>query len=219
MSDEHPSFGLVQISRVTGKRPFFGASAVTTPEYFAIRIRYARRDLQDGVEWFFPARGERDIVEVALTPAQFVELVTSMNMGAGVPCTIDYLDGKRVSFPPRLKSVETHIRERFDAKIAASVRKAKEGRALIEGVLARVKMSKKAAEEIVSVYDAAVQFLESDASYVVQTFQEAAVDTLMKAKADADAWLVGAIHRAGLDVAKTHGLQKYLQPGDKLDEE
>ena len=35
-----------------------------------------------------------EIIEVAMSQSQFAEVITSMNVDAGVPCTIKYIQGK-----------------------------------------------------------------------------------------------------------------------------
>lgn len=42
-------------------------------------------------DWYV---GGHEIIEVAMSQSQFAEVITSMNVDAGVPCTIKYIQGK-----------------------------------------------------------------------------------------------------------------------------
>ena len=59
-------------------------------------------------EWF---HGKDTIVEVILSKAQFTELITSPNIGDGVPCTIRYADGELKEQPPYIGQNEVFADE------------------------------------------------------------------------------------------------------------
>ena len=111
MSDEepkekHPAYGMVGFYRVSGNPGrLFGSSLKNHESYIALRIGTGERIHSNGWDRYYGSlRGEH--VEVMLSSAQFAELLTSMNVGNGVPCTIAYLGGKKVERAPEDAEIE-----------------------------------------------------------------------------------------------------------------
>ena len=85
--EKHPSFGMVGFSRIScGNQRLFGSS-IEHDTMIALRVHTAYRTESFGYEHVY---ADEDIVEVMLSPAQFSELLTTMNIGDGVPCTIRF---------------------------------------------------------------------------------------------------------------------------------
>lgn len=89
---EHESYGLLSFSRSTssGGKPLFGSSILHS-ETIRMRLHKAHCDRDLNSDFFMP---DDEIVEVEMSQAQFAELITSMNMGSGVPVTIRWLKGE-----------------------------------------------------------------------------------------------------------------------------
>lgn len=89
-TESHPAFGQIGVSRVSGGAILYG-SDFRHQHYMVITIRRSEvaRDLAE--DWF---HGGQDIIEVALSEAQWATFVSSPNVGLGVPCTIQFEAGK-----------------------------------------------------------------------------------------------------------------------------
>jgi hypothetical protein len=48
-----------------------------------------------------------------MSAAQFADMITSLNMGSGTPCTLHYLAGVEVPSPPDHVTEAEHIRDNF----------------------------------------------------------------------------------------------------------
>jgi hypothetical protein len=98
--EEHPSYGQMGFSRVTSnsRTPLYGTSN-ECHEYIKLTIKRSEihRDLHRF--WYF---GTDDLIEVNMSPSQFAEAITSLNMGDGIPVTISMINenGKRKQIPP-----------------------------------------------------------------------------------------------------------------------
>ena len=97
-AEAHPSYGIVGISRISGNTALF-ESEVKHMYYIALRIKEAER-WQDGTK--VRVHGRRELIEIYLTEAQFAQLITSANIGDGVPCTLHYVAGDRAEGKPYL---------------------------------------------------------------------------------------------------------------------
>ena len=99
-AENHPSFVTVQFSRLSGSKRFFGSS-VTSHSWIRLQIRPATLYHYLGEDSIYATN--RSLVEVDLSPAQFAELLTTMNVGSGVPGTLIRFDGKKVEEADRYK--------------------------------------------------------------------------------------------------------------------
>lgn len=86
--ETHPSFGCIQISRVSSQP---GAalfqSDVRNPTFISLRICEA--DRRRGLNHDYVMAGKQ-LIEVDMSLTQWGEFVSSFNQGSGVPCTISY---------------------------------------------------------------------------------------------------------------------------------
>ncbi len=84
----HESFGLLGLSRWTsgGKHSFFG-STLKHDRGITMTLRTAKQVRRLNYDWHF---ADKMVFEVQMTEAQFAELITTMNIGSGVPVTITH---------------------------------------------------------------------------------------------------------------------------------
>ncbi len=82
----HPSFGLIGVSRVTSSRgeTMFGSS-IKHGSFMKLTIKRAEHVRSLATDWY---HGREVLAEVYLSPTQFAEMITALNVGDGVPCTI-----------------------------------------------------------------------------------------------------------------------------------
>ena len=85
--EKDKSWGMVGFYRNYGSgRELFG-SDVTNHNTIRLTVKHAIKHRELGRDW---TMGDDIICEVELSALQFAELLTNMNMGDGVPCTIRY---------------------------------------------------------------------------------------------------------------------------------
>lgn len=96
--EQHPSFGIIRASRVSGGKGHFFGSEVLNYSFIEITISHA----QTNENLFGREVGEQGIwptdhvATIRMTNNQFAEMITSLNIGIGTPCTITRIDGKEV---------------------------------------------------------------------------------------------------------------------------
>lgn len=64
---------------------------------------------------------ESSIVKVAMTTTQWGELVSSVGIGSGVPCTIERRDGKLVEQTYTSEQLDTYYQKRFEREAQTTV--------------------------------------------------------------------------------------------------
>lgn len=189
----HPAYGMIGANRVSGGTTLFGSDFVHQ-HFVTITVRHAkfRRDLSR--DWH---HGTNEIVEVALSEAQWATFVSSMNVGDGVPCTLERIGREFIPSIPLRKQEDAHRAEFADdlknatalvdaaigdieGEIGAAVSATKRGKILARLLLLRRKLS-------------------DSMPFVAQSFAKHMEVTVEKAKVEVNAYIQQSVMRAGLD--------------------
>ena len=201
-AETHPSYGQVQFSRISGGGSRLYGSAIRK-HGTSIILRICRSELVHDTDintvWH---HGRKTLIEVELSSAQFATLLTTMNMGDGVPCTIRRLGGEGVENPPDDTPLE-HERigqslatdGKYAERINGSIAEALEA---VDAMLAGKSLRKGDLEVVQMKLRQAQTNVRSNLPYVLTRFREAAEKVKTTVYAEADAWLTNAVQRAGL---------------------
>lgn len=105
--------GMIGVSRVQqGSRKLFG-SDVETNDAILLTIKRAEKCRELNRTW---VHGTEKITEVLLTPYQFAEMITLMNYGDGVPCTIKFTQNDGwIDFKPEEDKFKLILDERKES--------------------------------------------------------------------------------------------------------
>ena len=190
----HPSYGLIGVTRTSGKQTFFGSS-IEHSDYFTLRIATASHDRKISNDWYYK---EKDLIEVKLTANQFMNLLTGMNRGDGEPCTISRIDNVSIPEPPFVSQVDMYNKE-FKNKMAKISEPLKAKKKLIEDLLNGKTVNKAQKEEIVGILNSFIVDIESNVPFVQQSFSEQMTKTITETKAAVEAIVTNRIIDAGID--------------------
>jgi len=201
--DVHPSYGMVGLSRITCSQSvnLFGSS-IEHSNTVRLRIKTGEvaRDLNR--DWY---RGQKELIEIELSPTQYSEMITSFNMGDGVPCTIRHINRKRVEDPPEVKQ-----RQIFEEEFRKDVYKIKDmcenGVEEIQNILLR-KGGITVAErrEIANKISMLMRDINSNLPFVQRSFNESIDKTVLEAKGEVEAFVINKVISLGIE-----GLEKEM---------
>lgn len=106
----HSSWGLLQISRISGSgsQSLFGSS-IKHSNTIALRIYKAKKHRSLSRDWYI--NEGCPYIKIEMSPAQWAEAITSLNIGCGVPCTITQKDGQLIKFAEEITKIEEHAKE------------------------------------------------------------------------------------------------------------
>lgn len=198
--ETHEAYGMVGFSRCQGNPRLF-KSDIRGGNYITLTIRTASVDHHLSRDWVY---GEKELIEVYLSPNQFAELLTTMNYGSGVPCTINHFNGKRMEKIPDRDSEEKIISDGFEKRmrdLSASMKNdIKELSDLFEN---KKTLSKEDKRNIEWKFKSIVQEVENNFPFVLNQFQESVGKTVVQAKAEIEAQVSSVIHKTGLDSLKS----------------
>ena len=194
----HPSYGMVSFHRVTssGKNTLFGSALAGHYHTIVLRVHAAEMRIDRSLHMERP-RATKQIVEVELSAAQFAELLTTMNVGDGVPCTLRRVHGEAMPNPPAVPVESVNVRTDFEAKMSA-LRPNLEHRA--KSILDALpnSLNKGTRRQIEIGLGNLVEAVAGDATFALDQFQEAASRVTAAAKAEVDAVVTHVVQATGI---------------------
>lgn len=192
---EHPSFGLIGISRVSNGGLNGGAvlvgSPIRHPTSIRLRVFHAERLRSHSAERYHQT-SNLPLLEVEMSETQFARMITSGNMGSGEVCTLKRVQtgkSEAVAEPP----VEDLSHE-FHADIKQDVKEAVGKIADLEKRLKALFAEKKSLgvkdrEEILREVAQCKMHVEQNMPFVLHQFQEHIEKQTDAAKDEIDAFL------------------------------
>lgn len=193
----HPAYGMLRFSRIQGSPGKMFGSEINHNGYIQMELCPGEEIRELSNTWYHDRA--KCLCQVRMSAAQFAELITSMNIGSGVPVTIDFLDdemGQRPGIEDKDTLHETIKREvRKEANDAFS--DAAKLAARLKEVVEASKLTKTAKKELIGLVNRTTAAVQSSLPFIVDQYQEAAEKVAAKAKAELDAYTTAVIHRLG----------------------
>ena len=207
----HPSYAMISFSRYTGSNSYMFGSELNHNGGIRLRICNAEKHRHLGRDWYH----SRDVlIEVNMSYSQFAEAITNMNT-TGVPCTLDYHDGKQIEPCPKQSNEITETHEEFEklsSKIASNLNECIN--MAIEQLNSPKPTTKKEKQALIDSLKYAKMNIESNMPFVIKSFNENIDTTVSNAKAEVEGFVTQRITQMGIEGIK----QQMLSVGDKNDE-
>lgn len=190
-SHSHPAYATIGASRVSGSANLFG-SDFTHHGYVTVTIRKAdlRRSLSNDLVHGYP-----ELIEVALSEAQWATFVSSMNIGTGVPCTLQWQTGvgdiAEIADPPDRKGQFKKEAAEHLASVHASLEQ-------LRDQIAATSLSAKVKTALYNTVRMAEINLSANTGFVADQFVEHIEKVTEHAKIELNAYMTNLIARTGL---------------------
>ena len=199
----HPAYAMIGASRTSGGATLAG-SDFSHQAYMTIAIKRASlRRGHSSDHWF---AGE-EIIEVALSEAQWATFVSATNMGDGVPCTLHWTE--QDGYLPRIVAI-TNRREQVNDEVKQALAEAVAG---LDDILSTPNITKAVREKA----QRARMRLTDSVPYVVARADEHMENTIEHAKIEVEAYVVGMVQRAGIAALTGEKPILALNTGDDRD--
>ena len=214
---EHESYVLVNFSRTHGSPgPLFGSALEQHGTFITLKVSKGVRihDNNHGYDRYFGSMSG-DILEIAFSASQFAELLTTMNVGCGVPGTLRRFQNKGVPTPPATPTETSKIQENFDRRIKDLTGSTKKLEKDIEELLASTELSKKDIEAIRGKVRSLTREVCDNAPYMIESFAEAVEKTVTSAKTEIDSFYTTAVMGAGLKALQDMPTIKAISAGEE----
>jgi hypothetical protein len=143
------------------------------------------------------------IIEVLFTPHQFAELLTTMNVGNGVPGTLVRHNGETFDLP-ELPSKAEQFRDEIADDTREFVEKIKKERKTIENLLDDPKpIGKQARRSLKELLVSYQKLFDEHLPFIISQFERQMATTVAEAKAEVDAFVEHTVVQTGIEALKS----------------
>lgn len=178
--DTHPSYGKVTLTRSNGRFTNLFGSNIETNHAVTLTISEASRDHHLGQDWI---HSTKQVVSITLSPLQYAEMLSSMGMGDGTPCTIEYNHGP-VESPPVQEAQARQVVRKFIADTKDIADFAKGSRVLVDDILSKGgKMKAADRQALKEILGKMAGLVEDSAPFLMQRAEEHIQTMIAEAKA------------------------------------
>ena len=182
-------------------RNLFGTE-IKTDNPITLRISKAEETRNLSRNWYH-SLGQ--IVEIEMSPIQWAEFLTSGNT-SGIPCTIRYIGGQRMSDPK-----ETEIFNDYNEEVEEHFDKFKEIEDFVKNAIDSKKPMgmKDLSSLLCKIHNAMV-----NVDFVKDSFKEDMNNIVGKAKAEFNAYVENRVHEIGIETIKKDSV-KFLEEDEE----
>ena len=217
---KHDAFGTIKINRVfsSGNITLFGSN-VKHSTFISVEISHATLDRHLGRDW---VHADEPVVSIALSEAQWAQMVASIGNGSGIPCTIEDAPprGTRIDMIPSIENIE-NIQETFtremEEHVSESIEKLSQLVLELEELTKRPSVSKTALKATIHSLRCTLDNLPSNLSFTKRQFETAMDKTMADAKIEFESFVSSTLTHTGIEAMNKDQLPKLPLP-DKNEE-
>jgi hypothetical protein len=141
-----------------------------------------------------------------MSEVQFAEMITTPNIGSGVPCTLRYARNgtglHQYEEPPRQETEASRTRDEFTAVVEERMATMKSVKRRIDKLMEEGSLAKAPRMEIGQEIDQLLQLFTSSAPFFMERFEENAEKVVATAKAEITAHVEMVARHVGIDTLK-----------------
>ncbi len=193
----HPSFGQISFSRTNGNNTKFYGSELPQDHYVTIRVKNSEIQRALTQDRYY-GKGV-PLIEIRMTSGQFAEMITSMNYGDGVPCTIETLLGKDVPDLPNQESRKEFVHRAFEERMAMFASTIRERQKKAQEIVKKKTFSKQDIHDLTMQLDWLTTEVASNIPFFAKCFQETMDEVVYEAKTEIENAIQHKITTLGLN--------------------
>jgi hypothetical protein len=217
---QHESFGIIKAHRIVGHSGFMFGSDAKLDSFIQIEITKnssVEYDRVLGRRTYSSNKLEDSVIAIKMTPAQFAEFITTLNIGSGTPCTIEEIGGERID------QFKDEVQGRVDYEIEKLRKSLKSHRAQFnkakEAILPLIdKLPKKRQEDILRIIENVAINVCSNTPFYLDTLTEVVEEVTATAKTEIASLIGMAQNIAALPQNKSNVDTSKLLPETPYDE-
>jgi hypothetical protein len=214
---KHPSYGVVNVSRSSySKNQALFGSSILASNVIRFEISSAEVDRTLNNDYI---HATKSLIEFEMTQVQFAEMMTTMNYGSGVPCTIRKVEDEIFPSPPYNSKV-SQFQSEFKNKmhnIAVDVERTMSD--ATDMLKNKDYITKKDREQILHDLEMLVQNLKSNVPYIAGQFTEQMDKTVGEAKSEVEAYYTNVVKQLGDHALKSGITLPNIDEPKKLENE
>ncbi len=193
---EHPSFGLIRLTRRNSRGTVLFGSSITHNEVISLSIDRGEVDRHLNQEWY---HGRENLIEIEFSSNQFAEFITTPNQGSGVPCTIRHFMGNTIPEPPYENTKDKYSRE-FEAEMKNLASDLENNMEVFKNILEKPTTNKGDKAELLGLYQSFINKMKSTIPFIDKQFVEQMDKTVTEAKGEIEAFITRRLTEEGRKV-------------------
>jgi hypothetical protein len=204
---KHESYGQIRFSRVQGRANFYGSEL--QQDHF-ITLEIDKSEVHRGLTQDRHHTRE-NLMKLRMTAGQFSELITSMNYGSGVPCTLERYDGKMIQPLPEIDNRKEFVHRKFEERMKDFAKELKTNQEMAKKLIDKKTLSKSDQEALTFLIHKMSQEVSSNIPFFGKCFQENIDEMVFEAKLEIENAIQHKVTHLGLKAL--HEENKLLENG------
>jgi hypothetical protein len=194
----HPSYGQISFSRVTCNpaQPFYG-SELPQDHYITMKVHNSEINRTLTKDWHFAK--SIPLIQIRMSSNQFAEMLTSLNVGSGVPCTIEMINKVPVEEYPAYESRKEFVHRKFEDRMKEFAETLKEKQLRVKELTAKKTLSKENQRELNFLVEWLTQEVASNIPFFAKCFQETMDVVVNEAKSEIENAIQHKVTMLGLE--------------------
>lgn len=191
----HPSFGQLYFGRINSNGQNFYGSELEQDNYMQMELYESEVTRELTTDRYF---GKKLIARIRMTSGQFAELITSLNRGSGVPCTIEYLNGKIEELPLQ-ESRKELVHRTFEDRMKMFGDTIREKQKQAKDIVKKKTLSKQDIHDLTHHLEWLTGEVERNIPFFAKCFQENMDEVVNEAKMEVENAIQHKINVLGLE--------------------
>jgi len=213
--ETHPAYAQLSFSRQSGGHSNLYGSAIKHQETISMKVYPSKKMSSEYSERYYAEH--MPYIEVRMSQSQFAQAITSMNMGSGVPVTLEALRGKCM---PKCEeeSISELANRGLNEKLNDFADKIVKGQDRVRDILDKkgtIKVGER--KEISDTISMLMQDLRSNLPFLHECMTEAYDKTASATKADIEAFYTNAIMKMGIDAIHNKQIKYKVNDSGRLE--
>lgn len=198
----HPAYGKITVtSPQGGKRKLF-ASNILHSSTISMVIETAELERKLGTEWVF---GNKRVIEIEMTHAQYAHMIASIGNGSGTPCTFRYMQQGEMIIVPMIDetvTAEDALRNQFKNTISKTIDGIDARIAEVKSIMEKGRATKSELTSILATLQNTRQQITSNLPFYVEQFNEHVDEKTHDAVAQIEATIKHNLTQLGVESAR-----------------
>lgn len=192
----HESFGQIMFCRSNGNDTRFYGSELPQDHYITMEVYHSEIHRELTQDRYY---NREQILRLRLSSGQFAEMLTSMNHGSGVPCTIERIGGKKVQELPNQESRKDFVHRKFEDRMKMFGDLIRERQNKAKELVKKKTLSKEDMHQLQMHLEWLTGEVERNIPFFAKCFQETMDEVVFEAKTEVENAIQHKINTLGLN--------------------
>jgi hypothetical protein len=199
----HESFGQIIFSRVNGKGTNFYGSELSQDHYISLEVYNSEINRELTQDRYY---NKGQLLRLRMSSGQFAEMITSMNNGSGVPCTLEGIVGKKIEELPNQESRKEFVHRKFEDRMKEFSSKLKQRQQLAKDLVKKKTLNKQDIHDLTHQLEWLTQEVDSNIPFFAKCFRETMDEVVHEAKLEVENAIQHKISVLGLNALHEQNL-------------